>query len=208
MTGPNTLTADLIDSWADDSRGPVALHLRQRLIPVEGEQGVIFPPTYADIGYNIDTLSDGTRVAMIDSVGSQANRIEPLFKEDEYSKLVPQIEIELYSEKQKDGEYTKKVSLLDLAHRSADAVVHSSPELAAQIKEAFAALSQRGTPGHSVGSPRPLWCSASGTRGAIPRKSARGWSAPSFGPGMWSRSIPPLSSTRSGNRCTKSNRMR
>ncbi|MCB2262738.1 MAG: type I-U CRISPR-associated protein Cas7 [Candidatus Thiosymbion ectosymbiont of Robbea hypermnestra] len=150
MTGPNTLTNDLIDSWADDSRGPVALHLRQRLIPVEGEQGVIFPPTYADIGYNIDTLSDGTRVAMIDSVGSQANRLEPLFKKDKYSKLVPQIEIELYSkksEKQEDGEYTKKVSLLDLAHRSADAVVHSSPELAVHIAEAFAALSQRGDAG-------------------------------------------------------------
>jgi hypothetical protein len=42
--------------------------------------GVIFPPTYADIGYNIDTLADGTRVATIDTVGSQANRLEPIFK--------------------------------------------------------------------------------------------------------------------------------
>jgi len=139
MTSPNTLTTDLIDSWADDPQGPVALHLKQRLIPVEGENGVIFPPTYADIGYNMDTLSDGTRVAIIDSVGSQANRIEPLFKAPPYSELVPQIEIALHA--------TKKVSLLDLAHRSADAVVHSSPELAAQITPAFAALSQQGDAG-------------------------------------------------------------
>ena len=53
---------------------------KQKLLPVEGEGGVIFPPTYADIGYNIDTLSDGTKVATIDSVGSQANRMEPIFK--------------------------------------------------------------------------------------------------------------------------------
>jgi hypothetical protein len=55
-----TLTAETIDVWADDRNGRVALHLKQRLLPVEGEGAVIFPPTYADIGYNID-LSDGTK---------------------------------------------------------------------------------------------------------------------------------------------------
>jgi CRISPR-associated protein Csb1 len=75
-----TVSNERLDAWAHDPSGPVALHLKQRLVPVEGEGGVIFPPTYADIGYNIDTLSDGTRVALIDSVGSQANRIEPIFK--------------------------------------------------------------------------------------------------------------------------------
>ena len=77
-----TLTAETIDVWADDRNGPVALHLKQRPLPVEGEGAVIFPPTYADIGYNIDILSDrhtsdGTKVCTIDSVGSQANRMEP-----------------------------------------------------------------------------------------------------------------------------------
>jgi CRISPR-associated protein Csb1 len=43
--------------------------------------------------YNIDTLSDGTRVCTIDSVGSQANRMEPIFKAPPYSQLVPQIDI-------------------------------------------------------------------------------------------------------------------
>ena len=36
--------------------------------------------TGGEIGYSIDTLSDGTKVAQIDSVGAQANRMEPLFK--------------------------------------------------------------------------------------------------------------------------------
>lgn len=134
-----TLTAETINSWADDPNGPVALHLKQKLLSVEGEGGIIFPPTYADIGYNIDTLSDGTKVCTIDSVGSQANRMEPIFKDAPYSQLVPQIEIELHS----NAGHTEKRSLLDLAHRSADAVVHSSPTLAPQIAEAFMALRQR-----------------------------------------------------------------
>ena len=49
------------------------------------------------VGYNIDKLSDGTKVVTIDSVGSQANRMEPIFKRPPYSSLVPQIEIELHS---------------------------------------------------------------------------------------------------------------
>lgn len=134
-----TLTAETINSWADDPSGPVALHLKQKLLPVEGDGAVIFPPTYADIGYNIDTLSDGTKVCTIDSVGSQANRIEPIFKVAPYSGLVPQIEIELHS----NGEHTAKLSLLDLAHRGADAVVHSSPTLAPLIADAFLALRRR-----------------------------------------------------------------
>lgn len=145
------LTTELLDQWATDPNGPVALHLKQKLLPVEGEGGVIFPPTYADIGYNIDTLSDGTKVATIDSVGSQANRMEPMFKstKDEsgkelnpLSELVPQIEI-ILSVKEKDGEkYERRQSLLDLAHRSADAVVKATPELRKFIDPAFVALNR------------------------------------------------------------------
>ena len=138
------LTHDTINAWADDEQGPVALHLKQKLLPVEGESGVIFPPTYADIGYNIDTLADGTKVALIDSVGSQANRMEPIFKREPYSDLVPQVEIELHT-KEHDGEkHVERRSLLDLAHRSADAVVYSCPKLAPGIEDAFRVLKQRG----------------------------------------------------------------
>lgn len=147
MNSEIKLTNEVINSWADNLNGPVALHLKQRLIPVEGEGGIIFPPTYADIGYNIDTLSDGTRVATIDSVGSQANRMEPIFKTDIYSKLVPQVEVVLHSKEQDGVVQEKRLSLLDLAHRSADAVVHSSPTLKPVIENAFAALAQRGDAG-------------------------------------------------------------
>ncbi|MBV6488949.1 MAG: hypothetical protein GHHEDOFH_02926 [Pseudorhodoplanes sp.] len=147
MTEPITLTRDIINGWADNPDGPVALHLKQKLIPVEGEGGVIFPPTYADIGYNIDELSDGTKVATIDSVGSQANRMEPMFKRADLAHLVPQIEIELHL-KEDDGEkHIERLSLLDLAHRSADAVVYSCPKLAPSVTKAFRALKQRGDAG-------------------------------------------------------------
>lgn len=116
MSEPVSITADLINQWADQADGPVALHLKQILVPVEeGAQAVIFPPTYADIGYNVDTLADGTKVATIDSVGSQANRIEPIFKTETFSKLVPQIEI-CYGE-------NKSVSIFDVGHRLGDAII-------------------------------------------------------------------------------------
>jgi CRISPR-associated protein Csb1 len=130
MTDPVQADTKTIDAWADDPRGPVALHLKQKLIPVEGEGGVFFPPTYAgssgtEGGYNIDELSDGTKVAQIDSVGSQANRMEPLFKrakpgrpENPLAKLVPQVDVVV-----DDG---MVVSILDAGHRLGDAIVRAS----------------------------------------------------------------------------------
>ncbi len=136
MTAPQSLSHDTISSWADDPNGPVALHLKQELVPVEGKGGVIFPPTYADIGYNIDTLADGTKVATIDSVGSQANRMEPIFKHPPYDALVPQIEIAYGNE--------RTVSILDAGHRLGDALIRcvakddvSGFDLPAVAHEAF-----------------------------------------------------------------------
>lgn len=130
-----TLAHDVINSWADDPKGPVALHLKQKLLPIEGEGGVIFPPTYADVGYNIDSLPDGTRVATIDSVGSQANRMEPALKaakpgepDNPLAKLVPQIDITYGNE--------KVVSILEAGHRLGDALIRSS-ELKDEAKKAF-----------------------------------------------------------------------
>lgn len=154
-----------LDEWATEADGPVALRLKQQLLPVE-ESGIIFPPTYADIGYNIDMLSDGTRVATIDSVGSQANRLEPVFKsnsQDPKDWLVPQIQIVIRKEPCGECEACMKAeargskkanrngctqprevtrSLLDLAHRAADAVVQASPELLKVLGPAFKALQQ------------------------------------------------------------------
>ena len=138
-----TLTHQMIDAWADDPKGPVALHLKQKLVPVEGDGAVIFPPTYADIGYNIDQLSDGTKVVTIDSVGSQANRMEPIFKRDDLKHLVPQITITLYKEMDGDNERHENTTIFDLSHRAADAVAQSSKELGPLVARAFRALKNR-----------------------------------------------------------------
>ena len=118
------------DEWFED-RGPAAIVLRQHLVPVEGEDGVFFPSTYAaqlgadkdktkfQGGYNIDVFDDGSNVVLIDSVGSQANRIEPLFLEHEYSELVPQIIVTFPTK-------GLRLNLLNANHRAADAIVRCS----------------------------------------------------------------------------------
>ena len=133
MTEP--LVHSRINALADDRAGPVALHLRQPLVPVEGAGSPIFPPTYADVGYNIDQLSDGTKIAAIDSVGAQANRMEPVFlaaamgePENPRAKLVPQIDI-IYGNE-------KSVSILEAGHRLGDAVVRCTA-LHHRVREAF-----------------------------------------------------------------------
>ncbi len=128
-----------IQKWAEDGCDTVALSLYQRLEPVE-ESGIIFPPTYADIGYCVDELADGTRIAQVDSVGSQANRMEPLFLSPEYQELVPRVRFELGGDE--SGE-VRHVSLLELAHRAGDAVVRST-EMAGKVDEAFRRLANDG----------------------------------------------------------------
>ncbi|MCC6996727.1 MAG: type I-U CRISPR-associated protein Cas7 [Deltaproteobacteria bacterium] len=128
-----------VDRWLSPT-GAVALVLKQELEPVEGDGGVFFPPTYADVGYNIDKLGDGTQVATVDSVGSQANRIEPMFEkgaggDDGVAALVPQIEIEIA-----EG---RRVSILRAGHRLGDAIIRSS-ELKADARAAFAAFLDSG----------------------------------------------------------------
>lgn len=118
------------DDWFGD-KGPAALVIREYLIPVEGADGVFFPATYAPQqgadkdkekfqgGYNLDTFSDGTNVCLIDSVGSQANRIEPLFASGDYAALVPQIVVTF-------PEKGIRLNLLHANHRAADAIVRCS----------------------------------------------------------------------------------
>ena len=62
---------------------PFALPSLAQAQPVTG------PYVAGGIGYNIDELADGTKVAQIDSVGSQANRMEPLFKEASPGRAAP-----------------------------------------------------------------------------------------------------------------------
>ena len=148
---PAAITDADLTRWTEDLRGPAALTFRQALKPVN-EDGVIFPATFAqdksnaeDHGYNIDRLRDGSKLALIDSVGSQANRMEPLFKrsppgrpENVLSSLVPQVEIVLGNE--------KTVSLLDAGHRLGDAIVRAS-DLSADARAAFVQYRDAGDAG-------------------------------------------------------------
>ena len=119
-----------------------ALVMRQCLKPVEGDNAVIFPPTYAGIGYNIDTFNtagETRNVCVIDSVGSQANRMEPLFKTPPYDDLVPHIKVTVRKQPlkgQEEGDLIEEIDLLDVGHRIADAVVRFSNG-ADEISQAF-----------------------------------------------------------------------
>lgn len=140
---PETKVAiDKFDALLTDD-GPAAIVFRRKLMPVEGQDSWIFPPTFAQNEsadedeegaggrYQIDWLPDDGRknVCLIDSIGSQANRIEPLFKKEPYSALIPQIRIKL-----KDGD---EVNLLDAGHRAADAVVRFSKTHGPKFWDAF-----------------------------------------------------------------------
>lgn len=124
------------EDWLSES-GPAALVIREHLIPIEGSDGVVFPATFAAGdgfagGYNIDPFKDGSNVCLLDSVGSQANRIEPLFSREGYSGLVPQVVVVAGK---------KRVNLLDAGHRAGDAIVRCST-LQDVLRSAFAAVLQ------------------------------------------------------------------
>ncbi len=114
--------------------GPAAIVIKDELCPVEGADAPFFPPTFASGdsfggGYNVD--GDGANsVCLVDSVGSQANRIEPIFRTPPYSALVPQIDI-------RAGEHT--ISIFEAGHRAGDAIVRCSA-LQEDVDAAFRAL--------------------------------------------------------------------
>lgn len=148
--------SNLMDQMLEPD-GPAALVCRQRLAPALGRGTVIFPPTFAPpekkkkdetteeerrddpaaerSRYVIDTLRDGTKICLIDTPGSQANRMEPLFKSPPYSSLVPQIVIQA-------GDH--EIHLLDVNHRVADAFIRITPKLREKIDEALDSWRKRG----------------------------------------------------------------
>ena len=126
------------DSWLR-ADGPVAIVVRTPLEPVQGSDAVLFPPTFAPAekgaapGYVIDDTGTG-KTAIIDTVGAQANRMEPIFKRQPYAGLVPHAVVKI-------GE--RAVNLLDAGHRAADALVRFSSQRDA-IAAAFTAIAERG----------------------------------------------------------------
>lgn len=109
------------DAWLP-SDGPVALTITEPLDPASGEQSVIFPPTFAPLQENDNEKPDyviaENRVCLVDSLGSQANRLELLFKRPALAELTPRFTIKINEQRTLD--------LLDVGHRAADAVVRFS----------------------------------------------------------------------------------
>ncbi|HWS88326.1 MAG TPA: type I-U CRISPR-associated RAMP protein Csb1/Cas7u [Pyrinomonadaceae bacterium] len=140
--------------WLTDNEMPVALVLTETLEPALGADAEIFPPTFAKDErvrereghpYNIDELrhdiappaakgGEIVNICLIDSVGSQANRMETCFKKKPLSGLVPQITVIAKEQ---------KANLLDIGHRIADAAVRFS-ELEAEAHSAIANLEKNG----------------------------------------------------------------
>ena len=129
----------------------LALHCRQMLEPVDGRDGPVYPPTYPppkekgkahshDTPYTVNRLADGTMTAVLDSVPSQANRMERCFGwEGTLRQSVPVVAVEVPG--------AKTASVADLGHRIADAAIRST-ELAADIEAAFES--------YDAGNPLPL----------------------------------------------------
>ncbi|MDG6934381.1 MAG: type I-U CRISPR-associated protein Cas7 [Nitrososphaerota archaeon] len=118
---------DLIEEGRE--RFCAAVVRKEKLMPIAGKGSVIFPPTFAGEqgeevkpDYVIDSTPDGD-IVLLDSVESQANRIEKLFMPPDgpYRNLVPQIEI---SVRNKDKDTT--INLIEAPHRIADALVRFS----------------------------------------------------------------------------------
>jgi CRISPR-associated protein Csb1 len=122
--------------------GPAGLAIVERLLPINADDKYIRPAIFAAaegtkeakerLGvFNITELGD-SNVVTIDTWGSQANRIEPLFLRDPYRKLLPQITIR----RQVSGE-TVEYNLLERPHRAADVIVRYS-SLKPKFDEAMA----------------------------------------------------------------------
>jgi CRISPR-associated protein Csb1 len=97
--------------------GPSALVLREELEPVGGRDAVFFPPTFAGGGYLINEINQPglKNCVIVDTVESQANRLEQIFKDTE---LVPKVKLSI------QGKIS--IDLLDLGHRVADALARFS----------------------------------------------------------------------------------
>lgn len=133
--------------WLAEADLPVAITLTEVLESSEGKEAIIFPPTFAVKAaphpYQIDKLDDNltpqeaektgleANSCLIDSVGSQANRMESVFKQPPLSELVLQVTVRL-----NDG---VGVNLLDVGHRIADGAVRFS-ELRGEVTTAIEAL--------------------------------------------------------------------
>lgn len=114
---------DAFDSWLSGEKEQALLG-QQELEPVQGKDGIVSPPTYPppedqkDKGgtFLINRIK-GKNECDLDSIPSQANRIEPLFGNPPFDDLIPQIVIT-------NGE--ERFNALTFAHRIAEGALYFS----------------------------------------------------------------------------------
>lgn len=159
--------------WLQERDLPAALILVETLEPAGGKETVIFPPTYARRGgehpYTITTVRTDlppeaaaekgheANVCDLDSVGSQANRMEPAFRSapgNPLADLVPQVTIQAVKPAKEATLTTPaeaagfvQASLLDASHRIADGAVRFAEGLADKADAAIHALRLDGNAG-------------------------------------------------------------
>ena len=117
----------------------VAITLRQTLEPVEGRDVPIFPPTYPpnrdrknhrfDTPYTINESTHGTWVCDLDSVQSQANRMETAFT-GMLADVIPHHVVQAGN---------RQADLTALPHRVADASIRAT-NFAERIRSCFEAI--------------------------------------------------------------------
>ena len=107
--------------------GIVAVTFRQELQAVDGPDIPIFPPTYPapkdggkhkfETPYTVNETRDGIRVCDLDSVQSQANRMEAVFSTD-LADVVPQLAVQAGTH--------PPIPLTELPHRIVDAAIRAT----------------------------------------------------------------------------------
>ena len=113
--------------------GAVALRAKTTLQPAGGEGDKVFPPTYAERGaehkYAVEERQGGdksSKVVLLDSVASQANRAELAllegWRDQELSFPVPYVDFAVDEDVSDIGEMT----VLEAPHRLADAIFRDS----------------------------------------------------------------------------------
>ena len=123
------LTIQVLDHAC--SNNGIAIRCRRRLQPAEGSGAKVFPPTYEGGKYALETRKiDGADLpcALLDSVQSQANRIEQALKAAYYKPGmkkadIPVIVVDFANAGLPEVGY---LSTLDAPHRIADAILRDS----------------------------------------------------------------------------------
>lgn len=138
---PDAGHADLIALLEDPAQ--VALVATQRLRPAEGVGRPFYPPTYLGSDnaptYCISPGPGGGNLCVVDSVQSQANRIEEAFTQAPLRELVRPVQITA----DLPNDATRTLDMLQLGHRLADAAVAFS-NLAQQADDAMRGFRQGG----------------------------------------------------------------